>query len=269
MPDANALDVRQRVIAKLDELKKSFPEGLDYDVGFDTTPYTRESIREVFRTLRDAIILVAVVVLLFLQNWRISHHSAGSGAREAVIGTFAVMLAAFGFRPSTTSPLFGLVLTAIGIVVDDAIVVVEAVEHHIEEGAGPAHRHNQGHESGVRTGHRRSVGAQCRVRALCLHWRHHGHVLPTVRTHHRRFHDHLRLQFVDVEPGVNSSPAQAPKQAIGPAFAPILLRNSRRLDRLRLPESLFTTTSLVANCGPDWLVPGLVAALAGMASPAG
>jgi multidrug efflux pump len=133
MPDANALEVRERVIAKLDELKKSFPEGLDYDVGFDTTPYTRESIREVFRTLRDAIILVAVVVLLFLQNWR-SAIIPLVAVPVAIIGTFAVMLA-FGFSLNNLT-LFGLVL-AIGIVVDDAIVVVEAVEHHIQAGLAP------------------------------------------------------------------------------------------------------------------------------------
>jgi multidrug efflux pump len=132
-PDANALDVRERVIAKLDELKESFPEGLDYEVGFDTTPYTRESIREVFRTLRDAIILVAVVVLLFLQNWR-SAIIPLVAVPVAIIGTFAVMLA-FGFSLNNLT-LFGLVL-AIGIVVDDAIVVVEAVEHHIEAGLNP------------------------------------------------------------------------------------------------------------------------------------
>jgi multidrug efflux pump len=133
MPDANALDVRERVIAKMDELKKSFPEDLDYIVGFDTTPYTRESIREVFRTLRDAIILVAVVVLLFLQNWR-SAIIPLVAVPVAIIGTFAIMLA-FGFSLNNLT-LFGLVL-AIGIVVDDAIVVVEAVEHHIEEGLSP------------------------------------------------------------------------------------------------------------------------------------
>ncbi len=133
MPDANALDVRERVIAKLEELKKGFPEGLDYEIGFDTTPYTRESIREVFHSLRDAIILVAVVVLLFLQNWR-SALIPLIAVPVAIIGTFAVMLV-FGFSLNNLT-LFGLVL-AIGIVVDDAIVVVEAVEHHMEAGLDP------------------------------------------------------------------------------------------------------------------------------------
>ncbi len=133
MPDANALDVKQRVLDKMEELKQNFPEGVVYDIGFDTTPYTSESINEVFKTLRDAIILVAVVVLLFLQNWR-SALIPLVAVPVAIIGTFAVM-AAFGFSLNNLT-LFGLVL-AIGIVVDDAIVVVEAVEHHIERGMRP------------------------------------------------------------------------------------------------------------------------------------
>jgi multidrug efflux pump len=133
MPDANALDVRQRVMEKMKELKEGFPEGVDYDVGFDTTPYTSESILEVVKTLRDAIILVAVVVLVFLRNWR-SALIPLVAVPVAIIGTFAAM-AAIGFSLNNLT-LFGLVL-AIGIVVDDAIVVVEAVEHHIENGLKP------------------------------------------------------------------------------------------------------------------------------------
>src|SRR5207248_7920660 len=132
-PDANALETRGRVLAKMEDLKQFFPEGIDYTIGFDTTPYTRESIYEVVKTLRDAILLVAVVVLLFLQNWR-STLIPLVAVPVAIIGTFAVM-AAFGFSLNNLT-LFGLVL-AIGIVVDDAIVVVEAVEHHIENGLRP------------------------------------------------------------------------------------------------------------------------------------
>jgi multidrug efflux pump len=132
-PDANAMDVYDRVLAKMDELKVNFPDGLSYDIGFDTTPYTRESIREVVKTLRDAVLLVALVVLLFLQNWR-SAVIPLVAVPVAIVGTFAVM-AAFHFSLNNLT-LFGLVL-AIGIVVDDAIVVVEAVEHHIEHGLSP------------------------------------------------------------------------------------------------------------------------------------
>jgi len=133
LPEANALECRDIVTAKMDELKKDFPDGLEYVVRYDTTPFIRESIIEVFYTLRDAVILVAVVVLLFLQNWR-SAVIPLIAVPVAIIGTFAVM-AAMGFSLNNLT-LFGLVL-AIGIVVDDAIVVVEAVEHHIEHGMRP------------------------------------------------------------------------------------------------------------------------------------
>ena len=133
LPDANALDTADIVKAKMKELAEDFPPGLDYEIRYDTTPFIRESIGEVFKTLRDAVILVAVVVLLFLQNWR-SALIPLIAVPVAIIGTFAV-LAAMGFSLNNLT-LFGLVL-AIGIVVDDAIVVVEAVEHHVEHGMAP------------------------------------------------------------------------------------------------------------------------------------
>ena len=117
----------------MDELKSRFPAGIDYAIVYDTTPFINESINEVFKTLRDAVILVAVVVLVFLQNWR-SAIIPLVAVPVAIVGTFAVM-AAMGFSLNNLT-LFGLVL-AIGIVVDDAIVVVEAVEHHIEHGLSP------------------------------------------------------------------------------------------------------------------------------------
>src|SRR5207237_1378470 len=133
LPGSNALDVARLVRTKMEELKSRFPSGLDYAIVYDTTPFINESINEVFKTLRDAVILVAIVVLVFLQNWR-SAIIPLVAVPVAVVGTFAVM-AAVGFSLNNLT-LFGLVL-AIGIVVDDAIVVVEAVEHHIEEGKSP------------------------------------------------------------------------------------------------------------------------------------
>ena len=132
-PGSNALATAERVRAKMDELKERFPAGLDYAIVYDTTPFITESVNEVFKTLRDAVILVAFVVLLFLQKWR-SAVIPLVAVPVAIIGTFAVM-AAIGFSLNNLT-LFGLVL-AIGIVVDDAIVVVEAVEHHIERGMSP------------------------------------------------------------------------------------------------------------------------------------
>jgi multidrug efflux pump subunit AcrB len=132
-PGSNALKTAELVQQKMEELKERFPEGVDYKIVYDTTPFITESVSEVFKTLRDAVILVAIVVLLFLQNWR-SALIPLVAVPVAIIGTFAVM-AAMGFSLNNLT-LFGLVL-AIGIVVDDAIVVVEAVEHHIEVGLKP------------------------------------------------------------------------------------------------------------------------------------
>jgi multidrug efflux pump len=133
LPDANALDTADMVRAKIEELKKDFPDGIDYMIRYDTTPFIRESIKEVFKTLLDSVVLVALVVLLFLQNWR-SALIPLVAVPVGIVGTFAVMLGV-GFSLNNLT-LFGLVL-AIGIVVDDAIVVVESVEHHIEHGMNP------------------------------------------------------------------------------------------------------------------------------------
>ncbi len=133
LPGSNALETAGRVRSKMEELKGRFPDGVDYAIVYDTTPFINQSIHEVVKTLRDAVILVAVVVLLFLQNWR-SALIPLVAVPVAIVGTFVVM-AAMGFSLNNLT-LFGLVL-AIGIVVDDAIVVVEAVEHHIEHGMAP------------------------------------------------------------------------------------------------------------------------------------
>ena len=133
LPDANALETADVVKAKIEELKKEFPPGVDYMIRYDTTPFIRESINEVFKTLLDSVVLVALVVLIFLQNWR-SAIIPLIAVPVGIVGTFAVMLV-MGFSLNNLT-LFGLVL-AIGIVVDDAIVVVESVEHHIEHGMKP------------------------------------------------------------------------------------------------------------------------------------
>jgi hydrophobe/amphiphile efflux-1 (HAE1) family protein len=130
LPGSNALDTANGIYAKMAELKKRFPEGVDYKIVYDTTPFIRESIREVFNTLRDAILLVALVVLVFLQNWRATLIPLVA-VPVAIVGTFTVMWA-LGFSLNNLS-LFGLVL-AIGIVVDDAIVVVENIERWLERG---------------------------------------------------------------------------------------------------------------------------------------
>ncbi len=133
LPGSNALSTAQQVRMKMEELKVRFPDGIDYDIVYDTTPFIQESVNEVFNSLRDAVILVAIVVLVFLQGWRAAVIPL-IAVPVAIVGTFAAM-AAFGFSLNTLT-LFGLVL-AIGIVVDDAIVVVEAIERHLESGKSP------------------------------------------------------------------------------------------------------------------------------------
>jgi len=133
LPGSNALATSAAVRAKMAELKQRFPAGLDYTIVYDPTVSVRESIDEVQKTLFEAIALVVLVVLVFLQTWRAAIIPL-IAIPVSLIGTFAAM-AAFGFSINNIS-LFGLVL-AIGIVVDDAIVVVEAIEHHIEDGLSP------------------------------------------------------------------------------------------------------------------------------------
>jgi hydrophobe/amphiphile efflux-1 (HAE1) family protein len=132
-PGSNALELSKNVRKTMDELKKSFPDGMDYEYVYDTTLFVRQSIEAVIHTLLEAIALVVLVVILFLQTWRASIIPLAA-VPVSVIGTFAVLLA-FGFSINTLS-LFGLVL-AIGIVVDDAIVIVENVERHIRDGLSP------------------------------------------------------------------------------------------------------------------------------------
>ena len=133
LPGTNALDVANRVKAKMEELKERFPFDVDYDVGYDTTPFIRESIEDVVHTLLEAVALVGVVVLLFLQDWR-AMILPMIDVPVSIIGTFAVM-AVLGFSLNNIS-LFGLVL-AIGIVVDDAIVVLENIERMMAHGLDP------------------------------------------------------------------------------------------------------------------------------------
>ena len=132
-PGANALDVSAAVRETMGRLEKNFPEGLASRIAYDPTVFVRASLESVATTLLEAIILVVIVVVLFLRNWRASLIPL-LAVPVSLIGTFAVMHL-MGFSLNTLS-LFGLVLS-IGIVVDDAIVVVENVERHIEDGEEP------------------------------------------------------------------------------------------------------------------------------------
>jgi HAE1 family hydrophobic/amphiphilic exporter-1 len=133
LPGSNALDAAKGALKEMAQLKRSFPADLDYAVALDTTRSVSEGVREISQTLWQALALVVLVVFIFLQGWRATLIPL-LAVPVSLIGTFAVF-PLFGFSVNTLS-LFGLVL-AIGLVVDDAIVVVEAVEHHIDEGMSP------------------------------------------------------------------------------------------------------------------------------------
>ncbi|MBV8779952.1 MAG: efflux RND transporter permease subunit, partial [Phycisphaerae bacterium] len=133
LPGTNSIATANAIYAKMEELKKAFPHGVDYSIPYDTTIFVRDSIRDVVKTLFISVGLVALVVLIFLQSWRASIVPL-LAIPMSIIGTFAVM-SVFGFSLNNLS-LFGLVL-AIGIVVDDAIVVVENVDRWIEHGLSP------------------------------------------------------------------------------------------------------------------------------------
>ncbi|HEX6980180.1 MAG TPA: multidrug efflux RND transporter permease subunit [Alphaproteobacteria bacterium] len=132
-PGTNALASAEQIIAKMEELKRDFPPGLDYQIVYNPTEFIAQSVSEVYTTLWEAVLLVALVVIVFLQSWRASLIPI-LAIPVSLIGTFAV-LATFGFTLNVLT-LFGLVL-AIGIVVDDAIVVVENIERHIAAGLSP------------------------------------------------------------------------------------------------------------------------------------
>jgi len=133
LPGANALDTAKAVRKLLDSLAPAFPAGLVYQIPFDTTTFVRQSISEVYRTLFEAGALVLIVIIVFLQNWRATLVPATT-VPVTIIGAFAAM-AVMGFSINLLT-LFAVVL-AIGIVVDDAIVVVEGVSQHVERGQSP------------------------------------------------------------------------------------------------------------------------------------
>ena len=130
LPGTNSIETVKRIRAELKDMKKGFPDDVDYAISYDATEYVKDSIDAVYRSIFEAVLLVVVVVLLFLQNWRAAVIPLFA-IPVSIVGTFAVMKA-FGFTINNLT-LFGLVL-AIGIVVDDAIVVVENVERNMKGG---------------------------------------------------------------------------------------------------------------------------------------
>ena len=204
-PGSNALDVAEGVRAQMDALHERFPEDLEFGYTLDTTRAVSEGIREILITLAEAMVLVVLVVYLFLQNWRATLIPI-IAVPVSLIGTFMVF-PALGFSLNTLS-LFGLVL-AIGLVVDDAIVVVEAVEHHIEEGMAPR-------EATIKAMDEVSgpvVSIALILAAVFIpvgvHGRHPGQPEQAVRADHRHRDADLGLQRADAVAGAGGDVAAA------------------------------------------------------------
>ena len=207
LPGTNAIQAVDGVRKLMEEAKQSFPPDLEYVVSLDTTFAVREGIKEVLKTLYEALILVIIVVFIFLQGWRATLIPA-LAVPVSLIGTFA-FFPLLGF-PINTIALMGLVL-AIGLVVDDAIVVVEAVEHHIAQGLIPQGGHPESDGGGLGAGRRHCPGAFGRLSAEHLHPRDHGPSLFTVRRHHCHFGPYFRLYCADPEPGALLHDLEAPE----------------------------------------------------------
>jgi ABC-type multidrug transport system fused ATPase/permease subunit len=189
----------------MDELAKRFPPGLKYDIVYNPTEFIQQSVDAVQSTIGEAIILVVLVVILFLQTWRAAIIPIVA-IPVSLIGTFFFM-ALFGFTLNNLS-LFGLVL-AIGIVVDDAIVVVENVERNYRGRPLAARRVREKHGRSGRRADRDRAGAHRRVRADRVHHRHFGQFYRPVRAHHRRRDLHLADRFAHALAGALRAAAQA------------------------------------------------------------
>ena len=247
LPGSNALETAKRVRAKMEELEEPLPATAS--TTRSSTTRRRSSTNRSTKCSRRCATRSSwwpIVVLVFLQNWR-SAIIPLVAVPVAIVGTFAVM-AAMGFSLNNLT-LFGLVL-AIGIVVDDAIVVVEAVEHHIEHGLSPRDATIRAMEQVSGPGDRRRPGAQRRVRAVRVHQRHHRTVLPAVRPDDRGLDGHLGVQLADAQPGADGAVAAAARQAPCAAAAVAGVCDRRRLARLGVLERLAAERSQsFAVCG--------------------
>ena len=204
-PGTNALAAADEIKATIAELAKDFPPGLTYDIVYNPTEFISESINEVYKTILEAIALVVIVIIVFLQSWRMAIVPIVA-IPVSLIGTLAVLYG-LGFSLNMLT-LFGLVL-AIGIVVDDAIVVVENVERNISLGYRSSRRRAPDHGRGRHSHSGDFARAHRRLRADCLHSRHHRPVLPAIRHHHRGVDGDLGAQFADLVACVRRPSVQA------------------------------------------------------------
>ena len=209
LPEANAVAVSRAVSEKMEQLKKSFPDGLQYVVPYDTTKFVKAAISEVWRTLIEAGILVLIVILVFLQDWRAMLVPATT-VPVTIIGAFAAM-AALGF--SVNLPTLFAIILVIGIVVDDAIVIVEGVSRHVEQGmpgreaAIKAMEELTGPVIGI------TLGPDVRVPPRGLPAGPDRTALPPVRAGDRRHRTHQRDQRDDAQTDPVGSVAAAAETA--------------------------------------------------------
>ncbi len=205
LPGSNALETADAIREKMTELKSRFPEGVEYKIEYDTTVFVSESIASVYHTLIEAFVLVFIVVLVFLQNWRATIIPMVA-VPVSLVGTFAFM-ALFGFSLNNLS-LFGLVL-AIGIVVDDAIVVVENVERLMATGLSPrdASRKAMDEVTGPVIAISLVLCAVFVPTAFMAGIS--GQFYQAVRPDDRRFDGDFGVQFADAQPGSLCPVAQA------------------------------------------------------------
>ena len=203
-PGANAIETADNVKKILEDAKARFPPDMAYDVVLDSTLPIKASMEEIVHTLFEAVVLVLIVVYIFLQSFRATIIPMCT-VPVSLLGAF-IMFPVLGFSVNVLT-MFGLVL-AIGIVVDDAIVVVEAVQHHLEHGKEPGGGHPAGDEGSVRAGRGHRSGAVRRVRAGGVHGRRDRPALQPVRPHHRRGGGLLGDQRADAQPRVVRLDAQ-------------------------------------------------------------
>ena len=206
VPGSNALDAANRAKATMARLAERFPSDMNVALTLDTTVPVTEGAKEIVITLLEAIGLVILVVFVFLQNWRATLIPILT-IPVSLVGTF-LFFPMMGFSTNTLS-LLGLVL-AVGLVVDDAIVVVEAIEAKIEEGLVAARCGAAGDGRGERRARRHRARAVERVHPRRLHRRHHRVALPAVRAHHRVLGPDLRLQRADAEPRARRDASSVP-----------------------------------------------------------
>ena len=194
------------------EMSQTFPEGLKYAIHYDTTKFIGQAIHAVYETLFEAGILVLIVIMVFLQNWRAMLVPATT-VPVTIIGAFAAM-ALLGFTVNLMT-LFALIL-AIGIVVDDAIVIVENASSTSRRGFHPREATIKAMEEIDRTGHRHHPGADRGFSARRLHAGHHRAALPAVRPGHRLHRHHQRHQRPDPEAGPVRPLVAPPRQKGSP-----------------------------------------------------